>query len=540
MYTFPSVETGTEAGGLQFEYVADGVYEGKGLNIVEARRVADAVVRFAKVQLQRRVYGEQTLSLGVGTFNLRQQLAIQDELEQRRRDEPELEPFFVKNLENIQGDERDVIFISVTYARSNDGKLRYNFGPLNGQNGWRRLNVLVTRARRIMRVFSSMKGDEISPAASSSVGPRLLREFLMYAELGRLESTIASATAKAESPFEQEVIRELTLRGVNILPQVGFAGYRIDIGVVDDVSPGKFLCGIECDGVSYHSAETARDRDRLRQQVLESRGWTIHRVWSTDWFKDRQGQIDRLMSLIDSDRRRASDEAEAEKAARDRAAVEAVRLAGEEAATTAIRQSSTAASLAASAPYSRPIAAPYRITPGEASRAGSDLLFVPESEVAGAVALVVSTEAPIHVTDLLTRVAGLWGSRAGSRIASRISSTCRSLERDGTILKRGDFYWSPTQSCTVRTRAGTRIPGDRIAPEEYQAVIAAVLAGGHGFTRPQLITEVRSVLGFSRTGPTLEEAIQSAISSMLATGQLGEGSTGIRIRAASATVSNEC
>lgn len=226
-----------------------------------------------------------------------------------------------------------------------------------------------------------MKGDEISPAVSSSVGPRLLREFLIYAEYGRLESTIASAMAEAESPFEQEVIRELTLHGVNVLPQVGFAGYRIDIGVLDDISPGKFLCGIECDGVSYHSAETARDRDRLRQQVLESRGWTIHRVWSTDWFKDRQGQIDRLMSFIESDRRRAGDEAEAERATRDRAAVEAARAAAEEVAMAAIRQSGTAALLNVAAPsYSRPVAAPYTVTPGEASRAGVDLLFAPRAK----------------------------------------------------------------------------------------------------------------------------------------------------------------
>ncbi|AHG93502.1 Protein of unknown function DUF4011 (plasmid) [Gemmatirosa kalamazoonensis] len=156
LYTFPSVETDTETLGLRFQFVEGGTYEGKGLNMVEARAVADAVVAFARDQLARSARGERPLSLGVGTFNLRQQLAIQDELEQRRRADPSLEPFFdrgaaepffVKNLENIQGDERDVVFLSVTYARSADGRLRYNFGPLNGDNGWRRLNVITTRAR---------------------------------------------------------------------------------------------------------------------------------------------------------------------------------------------------------------------------------------------------------------------------------------------------------------------------------------------------------------------------------------------------------
>ena len=272
------------------------------------------------------------LSLGVGTFNLRQQLAIQDELEMRRREDPSIElffdrgrpePFFVKNLENIQGDERDVIFISVTYAKGSDGKLRYHFGPLNGENGWRRLNVLVTRARQRMQVFSSMRGDEINAAATTSNGARLLREFLLYAERGRLESISASLAAETESPFERDVFNELTQRNIQVLPQVGVAGYRIDLGVLDDTMPGRFLCGIECDGVAYHASETARDRDRLRQQVLEARGWTIHRMWSTDWFKDRQGQIERLLQLIEETRTRARETAAAAREVQERDRVEA-------------------------------------------------------------------------------------------------------------------------------------------------------------------------------------------------------------------------
>ena len=171
--------------------------------------------------------------------------------------------FFVKNLENIQGDERDVIFISVTYTKGSDRRLRYNFGPLNGENGWRRLNVLTTRARVRMRVFSSMKGEEISPPRTTAAGAKLLREFLLYAEHGRLESVMASAAADTESPFEHDVFTELTHRGLTAVPQVGCAGYRIDFGILDEGVPGRFLCGIECDGVAYHASETTRDRDRL-------------------------------------------------------------------------------------------------------------------------------------------------------------------------------------------------------------------------------------------------------------------------------------
>ncbi len=534
LYTFPSVEMGAGAGGLSFEHVADGVYEGKGMNPREARRVADEVVRFAKEQLARRERGEPARSLGVGTFNLRQQLAIQDELERRRREDPSIEPFFdragaepffVKNLENIQGDERDAIYISVTYGRGLDGRLRLNFGPLNGQNGWRRLNVLVTRARQQMRVFSSMRGDEIPAATTGSDGPRLLREFLLYAERGRLESVSASAAADTESPFERDVLQELAHRGLTVVPQVGVAGYRIDLGVTDDAAPGRFLCGIECDGVSYHASETARDRDRLRQQVLEARGWRIHRIWSTDWFKDRAGQIERLMKLIEEDRVRAREEADAERSAREEAAAR-------EAVEEEARKSAEAALPAGpGAPYVRPAAAPYTVAPGEGRYSGSDLVSTPLGHLAEAVKAVVAAESPIHRADVVARVLGMWGTRSGSRIQALLADACAAAEGAGLVERRGEFFWAPGQAdVPVRSRGGTRIPGDRIAPEEYRATILAILGTGHAFGHGQLVSEVRSVLGFSRTGAVLDEAISAVIAEMLKAGEVGEASTGIRLR----------
>jgi very-short-patch-repair endonuclease len=310
LYTFPSVHSDAHARGLAFDYVADGVYEGKGLNLREARRVADAVVRHAKEHPKK--------SLGVGTFNLRQQVAIQDEIELRRRQDPSIEPFFsagneepffVKNLENIQGDERDVIFLSVTYGKDISGVLRHNFGPLNGQNGWRRLNVITTRAKEHMRVFSSMRGEDINLARTNSEGAKLLRSFLTFAERGVIDSLLVSAAADTESPFERDVFMTLSRRGLRLQPQVGVAGYRIDFGVLDDEVEGRFVCGLECDGAAYHSSQTARDRDRLRQQVLEGRGWTLHRIWSTDWFKDRAGSIERIVQLVERSKQEAREAA---------------------------------------------------------------------------------------------------------------------------------------------------------------------------------------------------------------------------------------
>jgi very-short-patch-repair endonuclease len=527
LYTFPSSETTNALGGLQFEFIPDGVYEGKGLNQAEARRVADAVVEHARTHPE--------LSLGVGTFNLRQQIAIQDELEQRRRHDPTLEPFFaeretgtffVKNLENVQGDERDVIFISVTYAKGPDGRLRYNFGPLNSQNGWRRLNVLVTRSRRLMRVFASMHGDDINPAATPSQGPRLLREFLIYAERGRLDGTLASQAAATESPFERDVFQALTERGAALVPQVGVSGYRIDFGVEDPAAPGRFVCGLECDGVSYHASPTARDRDRLRQQVLEARGWTIYRVWSTDWFKDRAGQIEGLLGLIETARQRASEvaasQAEAEAQAQER----------RRQAESAAAEAAVAAKLAAppnhgNGDYQRPAAPAYRVTPGE-GRYSSDILTAPLSQVQKAVAQVVETEAPLHITDLVARVAGMWGARVGARIRARVLDALAAAQPPVTV--QGEFISQPGAAVAVRSRAGTHIPPERVPPEEYRQAILTVLGTGQGFSRADLSNEVRALLGFGRATEPLHQAVEAQVSALLAEGRLGEGSAGLTLR----------
>lgn len=537
LYTFPSVETSTGTYGLQFEFVSQGVYEGKGLNNAEAKRVADAVVTFAKEQATRGDAGEPEWSLGVGTFNMRQQLAIQDELEQRRRNDPSLEPFFashnerffVKNLENIQGDERDVIFLSVTYAKGPDGKLRQNFGPLNGENGWRRLNVLVTRARRRMRVFSSMHGDEISASSTTSYGARLLREFLLYAERGHLESATASLSADTESPFEQDILGELVRRGFNVVHQVGVAGYRIDLGVLDEACPGRFLCGIECDGVAYHSSESARDRDRLRQQVLEKRGWTILRVWSTDFFKDRAGQIERLVGLIETCQQRAASSRHDTEIVVEPASL-GPSLTPASIINSQVFEVGPASRTDDGSSYRQPVAAPYVFAAGQGKYAGQDITIASLDVLTRAILHVVTVESPIHSDDLMARVVGMWSTKAGRRIAANVGRVCVQAERAGLIRHRGDYFWNVAETCVVRSRAGTQIPGDRIASKEYEAAIREVLAAGHVLSRSELTSEVRSVFGFNRTGALLDAAIGAVIDRMLAEVTLGEVSTGIRLR----------
>lgn len=528
LHTFPSADTDTRTRGLQFVHVAEGTYEGAGLNRAEARRVADAVMEFAREQLARPE--SERLTLGVGTFNLRQQLAVQDEIEARRRAAPEAEAFFapreegaffVKNLENIQGDDRDVIFLSVTYARGNDGKLLHNFGPINGQNGWRRLNVLTTRSRLRMRVFSSIRGEDINPTKTTSDGARLLKEFLTFAERGRLESVHASEAARSESPFEREMHHELTRRGLRLQPQVGVAGYRIDLGVLDDEVEGRFVCGIECDGATYHGAESARDRDRLRQEVLEGLGWKLHRVWSTDWFKDREGTIQRLLARVEEFR-----ELERARSAQDPAPL-AVRAPLAEPARDGEPPASPLETVRESA-LAPPRSAPYVAAQLGAREERRGVLEASFTALLACVLDVARGEAPVHRADLFARVAAACGdARVGTRIERRLEEALAGSEQRGAILRRGDFVYLPDGGVTVRSRAATGIPAERIAPEEYRAAVLLVLDARGRRARPALAADVRGVLGFSRTGAKLEARITEALDALLQAGEIGETSTGL-------------
>ena len=204
----------------------------------------------------------------------------------------------MKNLENVQGDERDLIILSIGYGPDENGKLTMNFGPMNNEGGERRLNVAVTRARHRVEVICSF-----APGRIRTNNPTIkhLARYLDYAERGvsALALDLQDSQGDAESPFEEEVLRSLRAMGHDVTPQVGVAGYRIDIGVRHPSEPGRFLLGVECDRAAYHSSKDARSRDRLRQQVLEGLGWTIYRIWSTSWYADRAGEEQRLRTEID-------------------------------------------------------------------------------------------------------------------------------------------------------------------------------------------------------------------------------------------------
>lgn len=312
LVTYPSVETADTAVTLRR---VNGVYaKGKArTNEIEAKAVVEEVVRRLRDPKTRQ------LSIGVVTLNAEQQRLIEDLLDQERRADPELEPFFastvedggarvaepvfVKNLETVQGDQRDVILLSVGYGPTEPGArtMSMNFGPLNRQGGERRLNVAITRATTEVIVFASFDAGMIDLTRTSSQAVRDLKYYLDFAERGPValgEAIRAVGTSRYDSDFELALAEELRNRGWEVRTQIGVSKFRIDLGIVHPDAPGRFLAGIECDGATYHSSPTARDRDRVRHIILEQLGWRLFRVWSTDFFLDREAAVDRLDAAL--------------------------------------------------------------------------------------------------------------------------------------------------------------------------------------------------------------------------------------------------
>ena len=302
LVVFPSATESLTRMGVHFQSVS-GLYKA-GTNPVEAKAIVEAALEFMRTDPDR--------SLGIVTLNQKQRDLISEEFEfavKNSRDAIDyiedwkersdgLEEFFIKNLENVQGDERDVIFIGTVYgAEAAGGKVMQRFGPINGLAGKRRLNVLFTRAREKIVTFSSMTSADILAEEHGNQGAYMLRRWLEYCATGVLEGG-TQTEREPDSEFEVFVMNQIRSMGCDPVPQVGVAGYFIDIGIRHPQWPYGYILGVECDGANYHSAKSARDRDRLRQEVLENLGWRLHRIWSTDWFNDPKREADRLREVI--------------------------------------------------------------------------------------------------------------------------------------------------------------------------------------------------------------------------------------------------
>jgi very-short-patch-repair endonuclease len=514
LFIVPSPYDAVAGMGLKFHYLPDAYYDrgNTRTNPKEARIVAEAVIRHARETPGR--------TLGVATFSVAQRQAIQNELELLRREHPDTEeffsrgtsePFFVKNLENIQGDERDVIFISLGYGRTKEGFISMSFGPLNSDGGERRLNVLISRAKLRCEVFASITGDDIDLFRSKGRGVAALKMFLSFAQTGKLG--IAEETGRdADSIFEEQVAARLTTLGYDVKTQIGTAGFFVDLAVSDVEKPGRFVLGIECDGAQYHSSRSARDRDRLRQNVLEAHGWVLHRIWSTDWFLRPEEEMAKVVNAIDAAKAhwRETDEQAAD-------SVSAVPI------RFSAHQEEEVDVLIAEVVGEKPTTAPYEEAKLSVRRQ-LDPHETPVSEMMKHVVRVVSVEGPIHESEIVVRIRSAWGlSRTGNRIKEAVKAAIKAAKRKGEIVG-GPFYHVLDQVVVVRNRSdvesNTLRKPELLPPDEVKVAIIDVIKENYGAERGQLVQAVARLFGFSSTSAQLREVVEMALADLLESGHL--------------------
>jgi very-short-patch-repair endonuclease len=515
LFIVPSPYTQEAGMGLRFHHVPGGVFE-DGMNRTEAKVVAEAIIRHA--------LEHPNLSLGVAAFSIKQRREIQDQLELLRRLNPQTEeffhahpnePFFVKNLENVQGDERDVILISVAYAKNAQGFMGMRFGPLGADGGERRLNVLISRAKRRCEVYASITDEDIDLERGKGKGVFAFKLFLHYARTGRLAISQRS-DRQMDSVFEEQVMDALQEKGYQVHPQVGIAGFFIDLAVADSEVPGRYLIGIECDGAEYHLSRSARDRDRLRQAVLEDHGWTIHRIWSSDWFQRPKAELDRLIGAIEQAKSDALASPSGYHGASRAVPVEVVTI--ERANVTEIGLEGVETTDGSSSVYQEAQLRPNVV---------SELHEAPLGTVVALVKQTVEAEGPIHQDEVVTRIRSAWGlQRAGGRIEAHVASAIDVAVRSGDVVRDGRFLTWLDAPIILRDRSQVTSQSLRrielIPPMEIDQGLKDIIIASLGATSDQAVNAVSRALGFKSTSSQLRDTIEQRIEVLKGEGGLVE------------------
>ena len=507
---FPSSGTNKFATGLKFRHLPGAIYD-RGrtrTNKAEAKAVAQAILHHAKTNPH--------LSLGVVAFSVAQRDLIQVELEIMRRTNTDLdpyfvsshptEPFFVKNLENVQGDERDVIFISIGYGRNESGRIAKEFGPLNRDGGERRLNVLISRAKMAMEVFCNFTAGDLELDANTNHGVRALKHFLQYAESGQLDIPIETGR-QADSPFELEVKQAIEEKGYSLEPQVGAAGYFIDLAVKDPDQPGRYVLAIECDGASYHSARSARDRDRLRQGVLENLGWRFHRIWSTDWFRNPLSALQKAVDAIE-DARNNIDPARP------------IEVTSDQSHSDFARDSASGSALGRITNYYQKAEI--------ASWTGAQALHeVPAIILSHLIENIVKAEGPLHEINITKRLLAAFSlSRAGNRIVDNVTAAIRHGHKIGLYhYKDGFVYADSSMTTAVRNRSlleSSERKIELVPPNEIDSSLIEIVEISFSISRGDIISESLEMLGFGRATSNIASILNDRINILIAAGMLTE------------------
>ncbi|KQR18028.1 MULTISPECIES: DUF3320 domain-containing protein [Xanthomonas] len=517
LFIVPSPYTSEAGVGLRLHHLPEAIYDrgNTRTNPKEAKAVALAVLAHAQ--------NTPKLTLGVATFSTAQRRAILDELELLRRQHPETEgffadhpaePFFVKSLENIQGDERDVIYISIGYGRDAQRHMTMNFGPVSSDGGERRLNVLISRAKSRCEVFTSITDEDIDTDRAKGKGTFALKLFLNYARTGRLTLTTEERDSK-QSVFEQEVAQALRARGYDLHTDVGLAGFFVDIAISNPDQPGRYILGIECDGQSYRDARSARDRDRLRESVLRDKGWQVYRIWSSDWFHRPEAELEKLVAAIERAKSEPGPLEPSPKSSHRAVPVEILTVDRGEVAEMGLIEA-----------QSPPDTEPYIEASFAVPSSQFELHLVPTGQLATIVRQIVEVESPIHRSEVVTRARTLWGlQRAGSRIQQAVEDAIRSVVSMGGVqIVDQDFLAIAGKEVRVRDRSMVesltlRRP-EFLPPSEIDWALLKIVKDNLGAKAEELVTMVARQLGYKSTSPQLRRVILDRCEALVVAGRL--------------------
>jgi len=523
LITFPANIDRVPDNGVEYIFVENGVYDrgGKKSNLNEAKRIAELVFEHIKKYPNR--------SLGVVTFSEAQQQAVDGALSQLRQQNRQYEnfftedaehAFFIKNLENVQGDERDTIIFSIGYAKDANGVMYMNFGPLSRNGGHRRLNVAITRAKYNVKLVGSIHPTDIRVENTNSEGVKMLRQYIEFAINGAsvLQNELQlKSTIEVDSPFEEAVHDFLVKNGYNVVTQVGCSGYRIDMAVKHPTLSGIFVLGIECDGATYHSARTARERDRLRQSVLEDIGWKIYRIWSTDWIKDPKTEGNKLLEAV-------------------KLAISNYKMSNNDTGSSVCHKTFKEVTLFPEDNYvivetvkdknSTQNDNPYNFSYYKVTEIYKNTRNSDDTQyLADVIDYVVELESPIHYELLCKRVATLFGNqKATVKVRNAVDRVLVNKLKD-VVLKKGEFCWHKNlKEIEVRIPSphGESRAINYISTEELAEAMFVIAKKSFGITKNDLYVITSRVFGFNRTGGNITQSMEKTCSYLLESGRVKE------------------
>lgn len=499
--TFPS-DNNAQDNGVEYVYVENGVYE-KNSNKLEANKVVELI----KEHIDK--YPER--SLGVITFSQKQQGAIEDAISNFRIknpiyeaffDEKKQEAFFVKNLENVQGDERDTIIFSIGYAKNAKGIMYMRFGPLGHEGGYRRLNVAITRAKYNVKLVGSIKPYDIDLSRTKSEGVKMLRSYIEFAinrETLLSDKNINSNNKQKDLSFEETIIDVITKAGYKVDSQVGNSEYKIDIAVKHPQDIQKYVIGIECDGHNYHLARTARDRDRLRQNMLKSIGWKLYRIWSTEWIKDPIAEEQRLLNAIQQAIEDSSNEINKIQQIETNEKINAI-------TKNLIEVHPNSEVEEASSDMNNPYEFEYY------KEAILSEYIQPEKRITlcDVIKFAVEKEQPMHRELLYKRLACIFGNqKATIKVRRAIDSELNfSLKDDVEIIN--DFCWSKLNKAVkvrIPEKNGEIRPINHICKEELAEAMKVIAERSIGINEEELFLITAREFGFQRCGDNIKQAM---------------------------------